>query len=424
MHEHTFEPQPFVQLHREDVGDGALIVGRRQRGQKLARVPKRGDRHVAHHSEEASTRRKMRGNSRVRASVNPIQDYRIRRAMCAIHCQFPAFAGTHGDRLREGQIWHRTRSRTSLAPRVEPRYDRDRLECASSRCQGEEAQLDVFSSCGRLEVIDISGSKVAVDVGRSRTGSGLRALAAACAATVLMSVSVTAALASSPPPPPPAPSGGGGGGTPPPANVTPSHPANSAPPDRHAPGKVGHLHTITKVPGRITLLWTNPGASDLAGVVVRRGWAGACPTSQHDGVAVGGTAVRTRQIDTGAVDGQRYCYAIFAFDHSGNYSRAAVAHSVMNPGDRTAARPRHQLHRGGPGRPRRALVAKPAACRRRVRCRAPRYGHQQLPHRPAPTAPRSAARGCAPRRPTPRRSRASSTAIACSRSTRPATPRS
>lgn len=154
-----------------------------------------------------------------------------------------------------------------------------------------------------------------------------------------MSVSVTAALASSPPPPPPAPSGGGGGGTPPPANVTPSHPANSAPPDRQAPGKVGHLRTITKVAGRITLVWTNPGASDLAGVVVRRGWAGACPTSQHDGVAVGGTAVRTRQIDTGAVDGQRYCYAIFAFDHSGNYSRSAVAHSVMNPGDRTAPGP-------------------------------------------------------------------------------------
>ena len=268
-------------------------------------------------------------------------------------------------------------------PAPEPRYDRDRLECASSRCQGEEAQLDVFSSCSRLEVIDISGSKVAVDVGRSKTGSGLRALAAACAATVLMSVSVTAALASSPPPPPPAPSGGGGGGTPPPANVTPSHPANSAPPDRRAPGKVGHLRTITKVAGRITLLWTNPGASDLAGVVVRRGWAGACPTSQHDGVAVGGTTVRTRQIDTGAVDGQRYCYAIFAFDHSGNYSRSAVAHSVMNPGDRTPPGPVTNFTAVEPGRPRRALVAKPAACRRRVRCRAPRYGHQQLPHRPA-----------------------------------------
>jgi hypothetical protein len=49
VHEHTFEPQPFVQLHRQDVGDGALIVGRSQRGQKLAREPKRGDRHVAHH---------------------------------------------------------------------------------------------------------------------------------------------------------------------------------------------------------------------------------------------------------------------------------------------------------------------------------------------------------------------------------------
>ncbi|HEY2790500.1 MAG TPA: hypothetical protein VGI72_13695 [Gaiellales bacterium] len=102
---------------------------------------------------------------------------------------------------------------------------------------------------------------------------------------------------------------------------------------------MGHLRTITSVAGRITLLWTKPGASDLAGVVVRRGWAGACPASHRDGVAVGGSAVRTRQIDTGAVDGQRYCYAIFAFDRNGNYSRSTVAHSVMNPGDRTPPGP-------------------------------------------------------------------------------------
>jgi hypothetical protein len=154
-----------------------------------------------------------------------------------------------------------------------------------------------------------------------------------------MSVGVTAALASSPPPPPPAPSGGGGG-TPPPSHTTPSNPTVATPPpDRQAPGKVGRLRTITKVAGRITLLWSNPGASDLAGVVVRRGWAGACPASQRDGVRIGGTSVRTRQIDTGAVDGQRYCYAIFAFDRSGNYSRSAVAHSVMNPGDRTPPGP-------------------------------------------------------------------------------------
>lgn len=154
-----------------------------------------------------------------------------------------------------------------------------------------------------------------------------------------MSVGATAAVASSPPPPPPAPSGGGGG-TPPPSNTTPSNPiVATPPPDRQAPGKVGHLRAITKVAGRITLVWSNPGAADLAGVVVRRGWAGACPTSQHDGVRIGGTSVRTRQIDTGAVDGQRYCYAIFAFDASGNYSRSTVAHSVMNPGDRTPPGP-------------------------------------------------------------------------------------
>src|SRR5690349_12266180 len=85
--------------------------------------------------------------------------------------------------------------------------------------RGWGAQLDAFSGCSRLEVIDISGSKVAVDVGISRSGIGLRVLAAACLAAVLLCAGAAAALASSPPPPPPAspppasgPTGGGGGG--------------------------------------------------------------------------------------------------------------------------------------------------------------------------------------------------------------------
>ena len=218
-------------------------------------------------------------------------------------------------------------------------------------------------------------------------------------------------------------SGGGGGTRLPLPTSRPRIPANTTPADTQAPGKVGHLRTITKVAGRITLLWTNPAASDLAGVVVRRGWAGACPTSQHEGVAVGGTAVRTRQIDTGAVDGQRYCYAIFAFDDSGNYSRSTVAHSVMNPGDRTPPGPvtnftavgqdghvalswRNPLHAG---------VAFDAVRRG--------TGASNCPTGPARRHRDRRPGGAQRRRPTPRRSRASSTAIACSRSTRPATPR-
>jgi hypothetical protein len=39
--------------------------------------------------------------------------------------------------------------------------------------------------------------------------------------------------------------------------------------------------------------------------------------------------VRTRQVDTGAAGGTTYCYGVFAFDSSGNYSRAAHDRGVM-----------------------------------------------------------------------------------------------
>jgi hypothetical protein len=200
--------------------------------------------------------------------------------------------------------------------------------------RGGGAQLDALSGCSRLEVIVISGSKAAVDVGRLRTGKGLWARAAACAFAILLTVGATTALASSPPPPPP-PSGGGGGGgsggssgggstTPP-----PSHPTKPAR-DTHAPGRVTNLHAAVKAPHRVTITWANPGASDLSGVVVRRGFAGACPARASDGFAIGGAAVRTSQVDTSVAPGTVYCYAVFAFDHAGNYSRAAVAKHVID----------------------------------------------------------------------------------------------
>ncbi len=45
------------------------------------------------------------------------------------------------------------------------------------------------------------------------------------------------------------------------------------------------------------------------------------------------------QIDTGAADKTRYCYAAFTFDGHDNYSRAALDRGVTNPGDRTAPGP-------------------------------------------------------------------------------------
>ena len=193
-------------------------------------------------------------------------------------------------------------------------------------------------------MIYISGSKVAVDVGISKSSIGLRALAAACLAGAFVCAGAAAALATSPPPPPPAspppasgPTGGGGSTT---ATTQPAGGSTNRtpPPDTRAPGRVLGLHAITKTPGKITLEWSNPHASDLAGIVIRRR-IGACPQSASDGVQIGKTNVRTAQVDTGAVDKTRYCYAAFTFDGHDNYSAAAVDRGVQNPGDQTPPGP-------------------------------------------------------------------------------------
>ena len=77
-------------------------------------------------------------------------------------------------------------------------------------------------------------------------------------------------------------------------------------------------------------MWSNPAAQDLAGIVVRRGWT-ACPATPHDGVSIGASTVRTRQIDRGVAPGASYCYAVFAFDRSHNFSRVAVDPHVVSP---------------------------------------------------------------------------------------------
>src|SRR5207244_2347666 len=59
VHEHAVEPQARVQLTRQHVGNAALVIGRSECGQELAREPKRGDRQAAHHRAKATTYRKM-----------------------------------------------------------------------------------------------------------------------------------------------------------------------------------------------------------------------------------------------------------------------------------------------------------------------------------------------------------------------------
>jgi hypothetical protein len=121
--------------------------------------------------------------------------------------------------------------------------------------------------------------------------------------------------------------------------TTPPQTPAPPPPDTRPPGPPKHLHAVTKVPGVITLRWAPPHAADLAGIVVRRGRGEACPPSAADGVPVGGTAPRAEQADTTEVDARTYCYAVFAYDRSGNRSAAAVARNVRNPGDVTPPPP-------------------------------------------------------------------------------------
>jgi hypothetical protein len=77
VHDDAVEPQPPVQLGRQDVRDAALIVRRSERGQEVAREPERGDRYVAHHRAKATTPRKMRPSGPPPAGHRSPEDYRI-----------------------------------------------------------------------------------------------------------------------------------------------------------------------------------------------------------------------------------------------------------------------------------------------------------------------------------------------------------
>lgn len=102
--------------------------------------------------------------------------------------------------------------------------------------------------------------------------------------------------------------------------------------DTTPPPRVGHLADHTHVAGRIRLTWTIAKPTDVAQVLVRRGPAGACPTSSSAGIPIGGTEPRRRQDDTTEHDKTAYCYAVFTADKHGNVSPAAIAPRVLNKG--------------------------------------------------------------------------------------------
>lgn len=108
--------------------------------------------------------------------------------------------------------------------------------------------------------------------------------------------------------------------------------APGSPSDSTPPGPVAGLTGVAglwegtglvTVP-KVTLSWTNPAASDLASIRVRRAVGSTPPTSVTSGerVVVGGPWVTV--VDPNVSAGTTYSYAVFARDFAGNTSTAAT----------------------------------------------------------------------------------------------------
>jgi putative peptide zinc metalloprotease protein len=91
------------------------------------------------------------------------------------------------------------------------------------------------------------------------------------------------------------------------------------------PTPVTGLAADTTVAGQITVSWTSSASGTVSQIVVRRGDGGACPASPTSGTAVGGTTVRTSQVDTAVDPGTSYCYSVFALNDAGPSDPATVS---------------------------------------------------------------------------------------------------
>ena len=147
--------------------------------------------------------------------------------------------------------------------------------------------------------------------------------------------------------------GSSGGGT-----TTPAPPPTSPPPTtghhkhvNHTPGPVTNLHGVVHraAPGQITMLWTNPGANDLAEIIVRRGPAGDCPKTITQGRRIGGTTIRESQTDHAARRASGYCYSVFAVDTAGQMTLPPTALSKAPPDVTPPSAPTGVLVSGHPG---------------------------------------------------------------------------
>ncbi|MGB7982085.1 MAG: fibronectin type III domain-containing protein [Candidatus Nanopelagicales bacterium] len=91
--------------------------------------------------------------------------------------------------------------------------------------------------------------------------------------------------------------------------------------DTTAPGSVTRLTVGARTTSTVALSWTNPSASDLGSILVRRTTGATAPASPSAGTAVAlRSAKATTVTDTGLAAGTQYSYAVFARDNTGNTS--------------------------------------------------------------------------------------------------------
>jgi putative peptide zinc metalloprotease protein len=105
-----------------------------------------------------------------------------------------------------------------------------------------------------------------------------------------------------------------------------------------APSPVTGLAADTATPGQVALSWSLP-ASGVSQVVIRRGDGTACPAGPTAGIAIGGTAERSSQLDTVVDPGTTYCYSVFTIDDAAQPSDpvtvSATIPSATTSGDTT-----------------------------------------------------------------------------------------
>lgn len=92
--------------------------------------------------------------------------------------------------------------------------------------------------------------------------------------------------------------------------------------DSLPPGNVTGL-TAIKGDAKVTLVWTNPGDSDFAGVKILRK-TGSYPVNNTDGTVIY-NSTGTNVADTGLANGTQYYYKAFAYDTAGSFASGTTA---------------------------------------------------------------------------------------------------